>query len=884
MVEFDEALAAANPEPIEEKQRALMDAAAQHDTPEGSVDLWKKAIAADPKKRAPRRALARVYAFLERWRPLAEALKEEEATACATVEERVAVLLELAVVFRDHLKHDIPLTATLERALELDPDNVPIIDHLAEQYEEQRRWPELISTLERKAQRMTDPTDRFTLYLRMAQLFLERMNKEIEAVQALEVAHSLRPGDALAKVPLEQLYEKRRDWAKLIALRGRELERVEDPALRLKYAVELALLASERVKALEPAASAWRGVLAIEPAHDQALTQLEQLYTRYQEWQRLLEVYELRVQQTSGEAKVAWLQKMALLCTNSLDEPVRAIEAWRSLLEIAPGNLRAQDALKRLYVAGKAWEELEAFFALHGAFDQFVRVLEQQVVEEDPATRVQLWERMAVLYRDALARPDRALRAFEKVLELEPDRRSAAEALIPIYQQSKDLKKLVFVLTVQLKHTQDPDVRQVRLRRLAELCETGLRDLAGAQRWWLAAFADDPRSDGARSECERMAQATGNWAELVEAYNRASEGEIEPKTAILILAVMAKAQEEKLDDPSGAVRSLRRILELDERNLPAANSLERLYLARDEHAQLSALYQHLAGLATTVSERRLVRYRLARLADSTGNEEQAIAAFRGILDEGPGEREALEALERLYQRRGQFAELVGVLEAQLKLVEEGEPCVAIQFRLATLREGHLDDAAGAVELYRLILEAQPSHAGACAALEKRLGDPVHRLTAARLLEPIWERAGEWKKLVEVRELILGDTPEVAKQMTLLHSIAALHVGELDSPQAAHETLGRALKVDPSHLPTLHALEKLTERLGDWPALAQLYREVAKRPLSLAQQVDVRCRLGRLYLERLGERERAEATFTRVLDLDQGNQQAAQALAELRARR
>jgi golgin subfamily B member 1 len=55
--------------------------------------------------------------------------------------------------------------------------------------------------------------------------------------------------------------------------------------------------------------------------------------------------------------------------------------------------------------------------------------------------------------------------------------------------------------------------------------------------------------------------------------------------------------------------------------------------------------------------------------------------------------------------------------------------------------------------------------------------------------------------------------------------------------------------------------------------------VASGRLDLAKQVDVRCRLGRLY-RKLGDHERSIATYTRVLDLSGDNQEALQALDTL----
>ena len=73
---------------------------------------------------------------------------------------------------------------------------------------------------------------------------------------------------------------------------------------------------------------------------------------------------------------------------------------------------------------------------------------------------------------------------------------------------------------------------------------------------------------------------------------------------------------------------------------------------------------------------------------------------------------------------------------------------------------------------------------------------------------------------------------------------------------------------------------MAESLDDWPKLVTLYREIASRPLALPVQIEVRCRLGRLYRDRLNETERAVATFQRVADLDAKNSEAVVALEGL----
>ena len=59
-------------------------------------------------------------------------------------------------------------------------------------------------------------------------------------------------------------------------------------------------------------------------------------------------------------------------------------------------------------------------------------MLERQVESEDPESRLELYFKIADLWQEKLEKPDRAVRAYEKVLALDENNCDAAEALIPL--------------------------------------------------------------------------------------------------------------------------------------------------------------------------------------------------------------------------------------------------------------------------------------------------------------------------------------------------------------------------------------------------------------------------------------------------------------------
>src|SRR5262249_20511376 len=151
-----------------------------------------------------------------------------------------------------------------------------------------------------------------------------------------------------------------------------------------------------------------------------------------------------------------------------------------------------------------------------------------------------------------------------------------------------------------------------------------------------------------------------------------------------LLRRSAKLDEERLDDPDRAVRTLREALEVDPADRPTAEDLERLLR---EQGHWHDVAEHLAGLparASGPSERDTIALRLAdvletRLDDVGG----AIDRYAEILavERSPGQRDAILALERIahlpdhryrvaqilepiYRRAGDWNKLVGALGAE----------------------------------------------------------------------------------------------------------------------------------------------------------------------------------------------------------------------------
>ncbi|HEX8952832.1 MAG TPA: tetratricopeptide repeat protein, partial [Polyangia bacterium] len=727
------------------------------------------------------------------------------------------------------------------------------------------------------------------LWTRIATLFQEKASNAAEANKAFEKVLELDPTNAAAIQFLKANYEKRRDWEKLIGVYQREIALVEDAHERGQKFIEVAKLASEKLKKPSVSIELWEKVLDARPDHPEALGELEKLYEREKVWDKLADVMETQARLIDDRVKkVAALQKLGILFTDKVNEPARATAAWRALLDVEPENKRGQDALKKLYLQQKNFDELEKFYAAQNKYDEYIRVLERQAETEDDATKIVMNVKIAELYRDRLHKADRAMRAYEKVLSLDAHNLPAAEALIPLYEGAKDARKLVGALEIQLGHTSDSGQRVERMRRLAELSEQQLKDKPAAYGWYLKLFAEDPRAAGAREEIERLAKETGGWAELVGAYEAAYSRAGGDKLPLMM--VVARVQEEELAEPDKALATNVEILKLDENNAQAIAALERLYLRTERYDELLGIYEKKLKLESDKEAQKEIRYKVASIFElEIKDNAKAIGAYQDILKDSPDELQAFRALDRIYGATQDWKELSPVIMRELKLVPPGDngAIVELKFRLGQLREQHLGDVKGAIDMYRDILDLEPTHAGARQSLERRLGDEDHQLVAAAILEPIYERTEEWARLIEVHEIQLRREKTQSNRVNLLLRIGELQAGKIGDGEKAFDAYARAFREDPQTVAARTELERLATISEAWPQFVSLYESAIEKLKPEGVEAillrELLIKVAEAYDEKLEKPEKATEYFRRAQDIDPDDLTAVEALERLYTR-
>ncbi|MDW8251606.1 MAG: tetratricopeptide repeat protein, partial [Myxococcales bacterium] len=569
--------------------------------------------------------------------------------------------------------------------------------------------------------------------------------------------------------------------------------------------------------------------------------------------------------------------KLGQIYGDRLNDDEGAVRAWRALLTIEPGDRRAQEALKKKYLALGRWDDLEVFYAESGKWDEFIRTLEaQEAKENETVPKIGLLMKIAELWADKKGKLDKASKNYERVLELDPKHLAAAEALMPIYAQAQNAKGLASVIEVKLLHETEPGARLRLLHEVSSLYENKLKDPENAFARSLLAFEIAPGDDQSRDDIERLAKATGRWDDLVASYRKVIGVADESAEIDLVIALRLRLGRVLVDEVGrvdDALAEYRSVYDIESDNREAITALERLYKQTCRYGELLAIYEKKRELSESFDDKRQTLYAIASLYENELKDlNLAIQTYRSVLDEDPADAEALRSLDDLYRRTEQWDDYVEVLRQRIDLESDDRVLVDLKFRLGKTLETHKSDALGALTNYREILLVDQNHEGARVGLEAMLSHESLGAEAASILEPVYELLGDWEKLIHVLEILARTEEDQGRRVSLLRKIGRTAAEALNDPTRAFQAVSRALRDDPINLETRTELENYAQRAQLWDQLDNVLQEVASSLSDPQLARDYWMRLGMID-EQLGRIDDAASRYNQMLLIDASDDEA-----------
>jgi tetratricopeptide (TPR) repeat protein len=550
----------------------------------------------------------------------------------------------------------------------------------------------------------------------------------------------------------------------------------------------------------------------------EALRALDRLLQKSGALAELAEVLEREAEVADAPTEQAeFLFRLGELKTGSLYDLDGALQAFRKALERFPQHVAARAAVERLINspahAVAALDLLEPLAEQERDFGKLVELLEVRVgVTQGKPERAALLERMANLAEKEIGDTSRAFDAVARAFIETPDETRLTDEMERLARScgrdsdaALKLEEVLDRVTFGMKSSDSGRRMAADMQR-----ELGLR----AARIW-ERLSDDQRAETryqtvldlendnheALAALERIYRQRGDATLLAEMLLQARRTRRQHRQAQVAADRSGGSVPRTTADEFKAVEAWKKILELDETDGKALSSLAELYHRSRRFEELVSVLTTQARLLSGNAKANI----LARIADLLSEEldqsAQAIEVYRELLGIQPGSLKALSALEALYSRREDWAQVQEVLGRRLKAVPQTKDKVAVLRKLAQLSLDKLRSVDDAVSHLQQVLEIQP-------------GDPDAQADLERLLE-----AGEkWYELVDVlvrhadASHKLGKLDEV---IALLLRAAEIWEGKVQAPEQAKKLLERVLELDPNHVRALMSLARIYESQHDW---------------------------------------------------------------------
>jgi tetratricopeptide (TPR) repeat protein len=899
-----------------------------------AIEQYKAVLRSDPDNVEAREKLTGFYKQTQSHNALVELLRQQlERLPATAYQQRLAVLREVATIYREYIRSDTALLSVLNQIVQLDEK---IDEHDAAEmreivflYEKLGRARDMITHQLKLAEITPDLEEKKRLYRSAGRRWLEQFSNAQNAADAYASLLKLEPSDREARDRLEELYRKRRAWQPLYDLFQVELGDAVGGA-RSALMLEMAQLASERLGRGDDAVRLYREVLDVDPSRLDVLDALERHAERAKDWPALADALERRAQVlTDDAARLVVLQKLGTVYADHLQDQPAAARAWRRVLELQPGHQRALRVLRDASLASGDYDAITELYSSQNDWEGLAEVLSSAADRaKDAALRVDLSYRAAAVFEQKLQQPDRAFRSYERILAADPGDTRAARALIPLYEKDEKWGRLPPLYELLVSRAESSEDKLDLLARLVDVSGKQLGDKRSAANYARRAYELAPDSPVALEILEDSSRAAQSWESFVEALEArlatlakdpAPPGEAlaatpEPPAVAgrkkkkrkagfsgeeapsevraapapapasdlrrVLELKLARVFSEELARPDESIALYRKMLEREPTDMEAATALDRILRRLDRRDELRELIDLRVKHAPSDAERLALLSEWAVLEEEAFEApERAVALYRRILEIDAADSNALVTLPRLLLSLDDPAGAAVVMEQHRDLLT-GEARAESQVALAELYLAKLsrplDALASAVEA----LEGRESARRAVRVLEQLLEVPAARPRAAEVLAERYARTGDARQEAAALALLLEDTKDQKARLSLQLRLSEVYEKKLDSHGSALDVLLRAVREAPDELSLWERAEFLASEAQRPLELSDAYQEVLRSELPVELELELSERASRLHEDRLGDPMGATPYLERILLRRPGTEAAFRRLKDI----
>ncbi|MEM8609123.1 MAG: tetratricopeptide repeat protein [Myxococcota bacterium] len=889
---------------------------------EGAEEAYQTAHALDRTHAAILVATEQRAFAKQTWKDVDRHLADLANAVASDDRHRAALIVRRAQLLESRQERPDQAAELYETALQLDPGATIAVQALKRLYYGQRRWRDLIRTLEAEAQLATDPAMKGSALYRAARVHAEHLGNRDEAIVVLEQARRLRPEDPLILGELARHYEASQRLPALVETLETLADTTDDDAERLTFTQRIARLYEEDLRDVDQAILWHERAVELNPTSLSSLQALSLLYRIRGAWPKLIDMCVREAKYTrdaqrraDAHARAAEIFETKL---NAIDE---AVEHYHRALNAMPDHATAFKALARLLSDVHRPKEL-------------VQLYENQLDRASGTRAVSYLFKIAQVYEDVLNEHALAAQTYKRVLQQDASHLAAVHAWQRSAARAQRPRELLEALDYEISLTVERDRLVGLLHRAGEVLDEQLEDRDEAILRYRRALSKDPRHVPTLASLGRLYYAAGRWNDLLEVYGQELKLTSAKNRRVALLEKMAEISRDRLGSDEDALRYHREAIKVDPGHAPSLQELARQLRERGAWEELVDVLE----LQLRNSSAARVRARAAFLLGQVYEEHlddrtKAVVSYESAVSADSGYRPAVDALARVRADEHDWTHLLSDLERELNLTEDPGQQIALQARRAQVLERQ-DKHRQAIQAWESVLAIDGQHLGALLALEQLyrqvgaweslskvysteadvLGEPSGRVAAlyelARLLEH--QGLGERGDVVDAYRKVLESNPDdlgallelerlasEAQDADLLaevderfanaaqdSTVVAAHRARLaeraegQELQEAIEQFRAASSADPYHVGAGRGLTRVAQETDDPQALVEALGREAHSERDPKASADLYVQSAAVRLERNGDHDGARKDFERALELHPDSVRAAEGLIDV----
>ncbi len=561
------------------------------------------------------------------------------------------------------------------------------------------------------------------------------------------------------------------------------------------------------------------------------------------EWGAVARMLELEIDFAAGTPVEAPMQaELARIYQDELCDSDKTKAAYQRLQKLRPGDATAEEALENDDAKRAKWRDLVTRFV-------------SEAGDGDEGFQASLYASAAdTAYRYGGESGKRLASEYaEKALELDPKSRRAAALAELIYAGFAEWESLARVQAHVLVEGAQKEDRLAAGLRLARTASRKLNDQAGAISAYEKVLAISPGHHDALSFLSEAYSASEAWDKLVALYeDQLRGGSLKGADETGILLQIAMVHWRMRGEPAAAEPYFDRVRRADPTHAGMLNFFREHCAAKGDKPRLATILGDAQRVMADGPEKRAIATEIAKLAESAENAQKAIEQYKSVLRTDPENRDARDALKRLYNVTESWNALVEILRQELDRTPTTEPSArarVLREIAAVYRERVKNDAALVTVLTQI------------AQLDDQDVDAVRELTR------VYEALGRWRDLLQYQQRLAELSTDKDEKASLYRAAARRWVEQFSNVQNAVSAYEALLEVDHSDAEAQSKLKELYLKRRSWPQLYALYEKQLPAAEGAAK-IELLSEMAKLAAERLDKGAEAIALQKQILEIDQ----------------